>query len=68
MEPTSSGILVGFVTDEPQQEFLHALSILFFFFQLHLRHMEIPGLGVESKVQLPATATATWDLSHICHP
>ena len=31
--------------------------------------MEVPRLGVESDPQLPAffTATATWDLSHICN-
>ena len=31
--------------------------------------MEVPRLGVESKLQLPAypTATATWDLSHVCN-
>ena len=31
-------------------------------------HMEVPRLGVESKLQLPAytTATAMWDPSHIC--
>ena len=31
--------------------------------------MEVPRLGVESEFQLPAytTATATWDLSHICN-
>ena len=31
--------------------------------------MEIPRLGVELELQLPAyaTATATWALSHICH-
>ena len=35
---------------------------LFFFclfFVLHLQHMEVPGLGVESELQLPAYATAT---------
>ena len=26
---------------------------------LHLRHMEVPRLGVELELQLPATATAT---------
>ena len=33
---------------------------------LHLHHMEVPGLGVESELQLPATATAIAmrDLSH----
>ena len=35
--------------------------------------MEVPRLGVELELQLPAyttataTATATWDLSHICN-
>ena len=31
--------------------------------------MEVPRLGVESDLQLPAyaTVTATWDLSHICN-
>ena len=31
--------------------------------------MELPRLGVESELQLPAytTATATQDLSHVCH-
>ena len=31
-------------------------------------HMEVPRLGVESELQLPAyiTATATPDLSHVC--
>ena len=35
---------------------------------LHLQHMEVPRLEVESELQLPAyaTATATWDPSHIC--
>ena len=39
------------------------------FLGLHLWHMEIPGLGVESKLQpmAYATATAMPDLSHICN-
>ena len=42
--------------------------LLFVFLVLHLRHMEIPRLRVQSELRLPAytTATATWDLSHIC--
>ena len=32
---------------------------LLFFLRLHLQHMEVPGLGVESELQLPAHATAT---------
>ena len=41
---------------------------LFVFLGLHLRHMEVPGLGIESELELPAsaTATATPDLSHVC--
>ena len=37
---------------------------------LHLWHMEVPRLGVEWELQLPAytTATATLDLSSICNP
>ena len=45
---------------------------LYFFFPpflgLYLQHTEVPRLGVESKLQLLAyaTATATWDPSRIC--
>ena len=40
----------------------------FFFLELHLRHIEVPRLGVKSKLQLPATATAiaTPNLSCVC--
>ena len=44
--------------------------ILFFcFLGPHMRHMEVPGLGAESELQLLAytTATATPDLGHICN-
>ena len=42
--------------------------LLFGFLGPHLRHVEVPGLGVESELQLPAytTATATRDPSHVC--
>ena len=35
---------------------------------LHLKHMEVPGLGVKSKLQLPAciAGAVTQDPSHIC--
>ena len=35
---------------------------------LHLQHMEVPRLGIELELQLPAytTATATQDLSCVC--
>ena len=34
----------------------------------HLQYIEVPRLGVESELQLPAytAATATWDPSHVC--
>ena len=40
---------------------------LFFFhvLGLYLWHMEIPRLGVESELHLPAYATAMWDTSQI---
>ena len=42
---------------------------IFSFLGPHPRHMEIPRLGVESELQLPAhsTATAMWDPSCICN-
>ena len=46
------------------------LTFFFSFFQMStLQHVEVPGLGVESELQLQActTATATWDLSRISH-
>ena len=39
------------------------------FLGLHPRHTEVPRLGVELELQLLAypTATALWDLSHVCN-
>ena len=36
---------------------------------LHVQHMKVPRLGVESEPKLLAytTATATLDLSHVCN-
>ena len=52
---------------------LHPVFCLFSFFLfcflgLHLRHMEVPRLGGDSELQLPASATASErpDPSHIC--
>ena len=44
------------------------IYLFFSFLRLLLWHMEVPRLGAESELQLPAytTATATPDLSHIC--
>ena len=43
--------------------------IFFFFLGPYPQHVEVPRLRVESKLQLPAyaTATATWDTSHVCN-
>ena len=40
----------------------------FVFLGLHSQHMEVPRLGIESELQLPAYATAmtTWNPSLIC--
>ena len=42
--------------------------VLFFFLRLHLQHVEVPRLGIESKLQLLActTATARRYRSHVC--
>ena len=44
------------------------LYVCLFVLWPHLWHMEVPGLGVESELQLAAytTASAMWDLSRIC--
>ena len=41
----------------------------FFFLRPHPQHMEVPRLGVESDLQLPATVTAiaTQYLSRVCN-
>ena len=48
--------------------YVHSLSFFLVFLGPHLRHMEVPRLGVQSKLQLLAYATATAipDLSHVC--
>ena len=43
------------------------ILLYFVFLGPHLRHMEVPRLGVESELQLLATATAMPDQSHICY-
>ena len=48
--------------------FIYSFIYLFYFLESHLRHMEVPRLGVKSELQLLAyaTATATRNLSHVC--
>ena len=43
-------------------------TIFFFFLGLYLRNMDVPRLGVESELQLPALQLQPqqWDLNHIC--
>ena len=63
------------LTTLPQFPFLYKRSnnycfkevIIIFFSWLHLQHMEVPRLGVESELQLLAytTVPATSGLSHI---
>ena len=45
------------------------IYIYILLFRPHLQHMEVLGLVVESKLQLPAytTATTTQDLGRICN-
>ena len=52
------------------EKYLFRCTFFFFFFlELHLRHMEVPRLGVESELQLQAysTATAILDQSCVCN-
>ena len=54
----------------PVSQTLISFSFFFFIFLLsHPWHMEVPGLGVKSELQLPAytTATAPPDLSSVCN-
>ena len=50
---------------------LFLFLLLIFFLGLHLWHIEVPMLGFELELQMPAytTATATpdWSLHHICY-
>ena len=55
----------------PQSGWHFSLNTFFFFFLgPHLKHMEVPRLGVESELQLSAYTTpkATADPSHLCDP
>jgi len=50
----------------PRGVFLFFSSLFFFTLELHLRHMEVPRLGLQSEPKLLATATAMLDLSLVC--
>ena len=51
-----------------QKDFYCRFLLFFGFIGPHPQHMEVPRLGVKSKLQLPAIATAIAmpDLSHVC--
>ena len=73
IETSTSWVLVGFVN-----HWATTRTLIFFNFNFHfsvflgphLWHIEVPRLGVESELQLPAytTATATRDQSRVCDP
>ena len=58
--------------NQPITDYLRLITTFFFFRLLgpHLRRMEVPRLGVQLELQLPAsttaTATATQDPSCVC--
>ena len=67
--------IVGYIgmwcgnTDEDELILILFIYLFIFcFLGLHLQHTELPRLGVESELQLPAytTAIAMWDPSFIC--
>ena len=49
-------------------QYVHIEICIYFFLKLPVKHMEVPVLGVELKLQQQAytIATVTWDPSHIC--
>ena len=53
-----------------KRRFGFVFVFLSFFLGPHLKHMEVPRLGVKLELQLPAytTATTTEDLSRVCQP
>ena len=56
-------------TSDKQHKMIEKRKDFFFFLWPHLQHMEVPGPGVESELQLPAytTAMATPDPNCICN-
>ena len=65
------GIRSTFLCGRHFKEYIDIIYFFFIFLFLgpHLRHMEVPGLGVELELQLPTyvTDTAMLDQSHICN-
>ena len=66
---TFPGVLTSFSQSHQPPSSLTSTGYFFFFFLgLHLWHMEVPRLGVQSKLKLPVhtTAIATWAPSLVC--
>ena len=63
-----TGSLTHCATRELQNISILKFLFCFFFLGLHMWHMEVPKLGVESELQLPAytTTKAMQDLSRVC--
>ena len=61
---------VSFIWEGLLSQSILGWQFFFFFLGLHPRHIEIPRLGGEFELQLPAytTATETADPSHVCEP
>ena len=45
--------------------FSFSFRVFFVVLELHPQHVEVPRLGVESELQLPAYTTVTPNLSHV---
>ena len=60
-------IITSYLCQENIKVRPHFVFFLFVFLGLHPQHMEVPGPGVKSELQIPAQPTATGDLSCICH-
>ena len=54
-----SGLIMGVKIEISSFFFFFFFFLSFVFLGLHLQHMKVPRLGVKSKLQLPAYATAT---------
>ena len=62
----SSYVCILFYVIFPKVTVSEAFAAVVVFLGLHLWHMEVPRLGVELELQLPADATDTATLSHVC--
>ena len=71
LEGTKSNLSLNHLLEISWPNWTSLLFLNFFFFFLlpHLRHMEVPRLGVMLELQLPAftRAKARLDLSHVCN-